>query len=309
MGFEDSVFDPKKDEYLEGGGFVKKEAAELERTAQDIERVTGFSSEEFLETLAGEEDAKRAWDALTGREKLLMLEGLESLPEEITSRQRGYNVKGLFTQGLFKIRGQEDIGSKLTKLMDNNAMINMVLEENPELRDDKELMLGLVISGNSYAPQQASERLRNDKDYALGAVQRNGMALGYLSEAMRDNEDVVMAAVKKRGLALSAASPRLRNNREVVVATITSRTGDGGDFNQITDASDEVIESLLDENNPANKDILQAALHNERSNEIYAERVRMDPQLKGVHQYEEVFKKYEHLHMREKIEKILGEKL
>jgi hypothetical protein len=264
------------------GGFVQEDAAEFYKIAQDIERITkgesgSMSADKFMMLLAQDEDTKREWDALTGKQKFMVLIG---------------NPKG---------------DMDLTTWNENHSAIEKTLEEHPELKDDKKLMLKLIVSGSSQAPSYASEKLRNNKSYALEAVKRNGMALGYLPEEMQDDEDVVMAAVTKRGLALRAASPRLLNNREIVAAAITSEDGDLGD---IIYASDEAIESLLDENNPANKDILLKAMNNKHVNDNYKRIASYNPNhpdYQGA-QYEKIFKKYEHLHMREKIEKILGEK-
>ncbi|HAR99709.1 MAG: hypothetical protein US57_C0003G0015 [Candidatus Moranbacteria bacterium GW2011_GWC2_37_73] len=267
------------------GGFVQKEAAEFYKIAQDIERITeresgSMSADKFMMLLAQDEDTKREWDALTGKQKLNVLMG---------------NPK------------KEDMD--LSTWNTNRSAIEKTLEEHPELRDNKKLMLKLIISGTSQAPGLASEKVRNDKGYALEAVKRNGMALGYLPEEMQDDEDVVMAAVTTRGLALREASPRLQNNREIVAAAITSEDGDFGDI--IYASSDEVIESLLDENNPANKDILLKAMNNKHVNDNYKRIASYNPNHPDYQggQYDEVFKRYEHLHMREKIEKILGENL
>lgn len=95
-----------------------------------------------------------------------------------------------------------------------------IIERYPELRDDEEAMLSLVVSGRSYAPKQASERLRNDKEFALKAVERNGRALHCFSDELRDDEDVVLAAVKQRGMSLEYASERLRDNEDIVRAAV-----------------------------------------------------------------------------------------
>ncbi len=89
-----------------------------------------------------------------------------------------------------------EIAKDLSSMIDGREKLDEILKKNPELRDDEEVMLSLIMSGTSHAPRQASERLRNDKHFALEAVKRNGRALGYISDAMRDDEEVVLAAVK-----------------------------------------------------------------------------------------------------------------
>lgn len=95
-----------------------------------------------------------------------------------------------------------------------------IIERYPELRDDEEAMLSLVSSGRSFAPTLASERLRNDKEFALKAVKRNGRSLHCFSDALRDDEDVVLEAVKQRGLSLEYASERLQDNEKIVMEAV-----------------------------------------------------------------------------------------
>ena len=66
----------------------------------------------------------------------------------------------------------------------------------------------------------ASERLRDDKDVVMAAVQQNGMALYFASERLRDDKDVVMAAVHQIGTALYFASDELRNDKDVVLKAV-----------------------------------------------------------------------------------------
>ena len=46
------------------------------------------------------------------------------------------------------------------------------------------------------------------------------MALQYASERLRDNYDIVIKAVEQSGIALQYASYRLRNTREIVLKAI-----------------------------------------------------------------------------------------
>jgi len=60
-----------------------------------------------------------------------------------------------------------------------------------------------------------------DQEFALAAVQENGMALRYCSPSVGSNKDVVLAAVRENGDALQFASVTLQNDRDVVLAAVT----------------------------------------------------------------------------------------
>ena len=54
-----------------------------------------------------------------------------------------------------------------------------------------------------------------DKNKALIAVEKNGLALEFVSDRLRDDPEIVKIAVKKYGLTLQYASDRLRDDIEL----------------------------------------------------------------------------------------------
>eukprot|EP00405_Crypthecodinium_cohnii_P009380 CAMPEP_0206433606 /NCGR_PEP_ID=MMETSP0324_2-20121206/8630_1 /ASSEMBLY_ACC=CAM_ASM_000836 /TAXON_ID=2866 /ORGANISM="Crypthecodinium cohnii, Strain Seligo" /LENGTH=676 /DNA_ID=CAMNT_0053899897 /DNA_START=118 /DNA_END=2148 /DNA_ORIENTATION=+ len=90
---------------------------------------------------------------------------------------------------------------------------------SPGLRDDREVAL-TAVEKDGQALQHASEALRGDKDVVLLAVGKNGQALEHASEALRGDKDVVILAVGKNGQALQHASEALRGDKEVVIVAV-----------------------------------------------------------------------------------------
>ena len=64
----------------------------------------------------------------------------------------------------------------------------------------------------------ASEELKNDREFILAAVTQNGLALRYASEELKNNREIVLAAVTQNGWALIDASEELKGERDIVLA-------------------------------------------------------------------------------------------
>ena len=75
-------------------------------------------------------------------------------------------------------------------------------------------------SGEPRRPISEKACLPADREAALAAVKKRGLALADASEALRDDREIVLAAVAKAGGALEYASERLRDDREVVLAAV-----------------------------------------------------------------------------------------
>ena len=86
-----------------------------------------------------------------------------------------------------------------------------------------------AVENNGHAVLHANKRLRENKEVALRAVRETGFALQHLCEALRDDKDVVLAAVEENGYALQYASDRLREDLEVLYAATNCRQGWGCD--------------------------------------------------------------------------------
>lgn len=56
-----------------------------------------------------------------------------------------------------------------------------------------------------------NEELRNDREIALAAVQRNGLALQYLGETLRKDRTIAFEAIWQNRAALSLAKEEIRN--------------------------------------------------------------------------------------------------
>ncbi len=182
-------------------GFVGKEAALFQKNMQDVERVSRFSgykpsvleSERVMELQAREEDAQRDWDALSGEEKLSMLEGEGSLrlPESIRTlqgylanmiaaeRQDSFGTKISvseylrpdqikFTQLVARIDsgvrwygiGQTQEDQRLAMINSNRDIISEVINEHPEVKEKAEQMLAELNGKNYFSVMQEIEDRR-----------------------------------------------------------------------------------------------------------------------------------------------------
>lgn len=88
--------------------------------------------------------------------------------------------------------------------------------------DDKDVMLE-AVKKDSYSLSAASDRLKDDKDIILAAVNNGGIhTLSYASERLRDDKEVVLTAVIKNPESLQYASDRLKDS-ELIVKTAMDR--------------------------------------------------------------------------------------
>ena len=65
-----------------------------------------------------------------------------------------------------------------------------------------------------------SEDLRNNREFILKAVSKNGHALKFANDDFRGDREIVMPAVRQNGLALEYADKTLQNRSDVVVEAI-----------------------------------------------------------------------------------------
>ncbi|WP_422137804.1 DUF4116 domain-containing protein [Endozoicomonas sp. ALC020] len=83
------------------------------------------------------------------------------------------------------------------------------------IRNDKDLMLA-ALEIHPYSLKYVSEKLRSDKQVVLTAVTGDGSSLQYASTKLRDNEEVVKAAIKHDSAALEYASDRIRSDKKTL---------------------------------------------------------------------------------------------
>uniref|UniRef100_UPI0021486DB0 DUF4116 domain-containing protein n=2 Tax=unclassified Endozoicomonas TaxID=2644528 RepID=UPI0021486DB0 len=81
------------------------------------------------------------------------------------------------------------------------------------LGDHKEKIRNAVVK---HGLKYASQRVLNDKNFALSAISEYPAELRYLSEKLRDDSYVVMAAIAKYPESLQYASERLRGDKDII---------------------------------------------------------------------------------------------
>ena len=77
---------------------------------------------------------------------------------------------------------------------------------------------------HGFALEQRMIQLQADRQLALAAVERRGMALQHVPAELRDRE-LVLTAVRSRPRALEFAPPQLQRDRDVVLAALTAPGG------------------------------------------------------------------------------------
>lgn len=81
---------------------------------------------------------------------------------------------------------------------------------------ETEMELLKELSIDSSALEFASERLKNNRDIVMYAVERYGCALAFAGEKLRDDREIVLTAVRQDGIALAFASLNLRADYRIV---------------------------------------------------------------------------------------------
>ena len=99
---------------------------------------------------------------------------------------------------------------KALSLIDNP---HKLVIEHPEIR--------AMMFEYGYALKFASEGQRNDQQYVMDQVCKNGQALAHAPQAFRNNKSLVLAAVTQDGMALVFAGEVARSDKEVVLCAYT----------------------------------------------------------------------------------------
>jgi hypothetical protein len=125
-----------------------------------------------------------------------------------------------------KVEGSSDDYDDVHDYYDQKDRINEILIRHPELRDDEEMMLGVInlCNEDSWGLDQVSETLRDNKQFVLKAIKRNPMFSSRLSDELKDDKDVALMVVKRpgSGMFLENMSKRLRQDEEVLLQAIKS---------------------------------------------------------------------------------------
>lgn len=100
---------------------------------------------------------------------------------------------------------------------------------SPRLKKDRAFILSFMSGLGNFANENiafpiehADKSLKDDKEFVLKVINRyhGGSSLPYLSDRLRDDKQVVLFALQ-RGGSLEGAGDRLKNDKEVVTAAMT----------------------------------------------------------------------------------------
>ncbi len=89
-----------------------------------------------------------------------------------------------------------------------------------KLRNNKEFALE-AICRDLREWQYVSSKLKNDKEFVLSAVSQNWRALRHTSAELQNDKEVISSAVKQDGQALQYASADFQNDKEIVLAAVS----------------------------------------------------------------------------------------
>ena len=106
-------------------------------------------------------------------------------------------------------------------VLDCVKIIGSVLQDAPEIfRDDEEIVWS-GLSNSGYTLKFASDRLKDNKKFAMKALEKSSI-FEFLSENLRNDKEIALFAVQKDGYFLMNASKRLKNDQEVVLKALES---------------------------------------------------------------------------------------
>ncbi|CAE7844200.1 unnamed protein product [Symbiodinium necroappetens] len=127
---------------------------------------------------------------------------------------------------------------------------------------------------HGFALEQRMIQLQADRQLALAAVERRGMALQHVPAELRDRE-LVLTAVRSRPRALEFAPPQLQRDRDVVLAALTAPGGHkalgfAAAFNQDQEvqATVQQVQATLAETKKLADEGLQLDLRAERPSDL-----------------------------------------
>lgn len=106
------------------------------------------------------------------------------------------------------------------RILSRGCGVSFLTAQMPaEVLDDTEVMTRYARY-DPFSTQYASDRLNDDDDFALHAVNKDGGVIRYFSDRIRDDKGIVMMAVMNRGMAYNRISDRLKDDRDVILASI-----------------------------------------------------------------------------------------
>ena len=138
---------------------------------------------------------------------------------EILKRSREFTVVAVAQKGeFFKFATyfQEDEEIALIAIQQDAAAFHFCTSH---LKQNGDFILK-ALQKNGLVLQCTSPSCQADKAMVLAAVQQNGDALRFASEELRDDKAIILAAVRQKGTALQYASEHRRYNTEIILAAL-----------------------------------------------------------------------------------------
>jgi hypothetical protein len=136
------------------------------------------------------------------------------------------------------------------------ATYSTVLEfcEDKSFKNDKEIILKALISGEPEAIGEASYDIRADRQFMLEAINLDGNSFKHGLFSISDDKELALLAIRKNPIMIEYASDRLKNDKHVVYEAVKTNPS------LIESASDEIYK-LVGYTNPAEN--LQKAINAE----------------------------------------------
>jgi len=116
-----------------------------------------------------------------------------------------------------------------------------------DLKNDKQFFMK-VVHRDGKGIAHASSALQDDKDLVSAAVRQNGESLRYASKALRNDKEIVLAAVRQNGESLRNASEALRDDKEIVLAAVRQNGESLNDASQALQNDREVVLAAVRQN-------------------------------------------------------------
>lgn len=111
---------------------------------------------------------------------------------------------------------KKDLSKKENALLAVKKNGERLRDLSDKFKEDKEIVKVAVLQ-NEWALNLASPKLKQDKKFILSLLKETyGWIVSYVDEKLKDDDDVIMKAVERDGCALLYASERLKQDRKIV---------------------------------------------------------------------------------------------
>jgi phage anti-repressor protein len=106
----------------------------------------------------------------------------------------------------------------MTLLRNEYVLIN---ELNPELQNDKEVVIQAVGQSGGYQFEFVLDKFKNDKDVCLLAVREDFTTYKFISDELKNDLNFNLDAVKESGYVFSVLKPDFQNNEQMVLNAVS----------------------------------------------------------------------------------------